>query len=1092
MLPRSSAVDQRIQANYGRLPLAFEANQGQTDEQVRFVARGTGYGAFLTGDGMVLSLRAHQFEAAGPTGNALPSSQPRSATMRFRLMGANRSSAAVGEFPQSGRVNYFMGNDPSKWRRNIPTYGQIRYKNIYRGIDLLYYGNQQELEYDFEIAPGADPKRIQFEVSGAEQIYLDSEGYLVLITPVGRICFQAPIVYQESGGRRVPVEGRYVVSDSNHVGFHVAHYDQGKPLVIDPILIYSTYLGGSGDDQPSGIAVDKTGNVYVAGSTTSTDFPLTNLGSLPAGSTHVFIAKLDAIGSNLIYADYLGGNSQDYGYALALDSADNVYVTGSTASSDFPTVHPFQGTYPGSFNGFVTEISPDGSSLLYSTYFGGNGSDTPSAIAVDASGEVVLAGNTSSTNLPVANAYQSTVSANGGGMYGNYGFVAKFSSGGSSLAYSTYFGGSSNVPLNCGGNPCWPQPFSSIEGLALDTAGNAYVTGTTNTYNFPVTTGAYLTTNTIQANGSVGFVSKLSASGSLQYSTYFYEASGLLTNPSAIAVDGSGSSYITGVAFSDGTFPITSTSICDPGVYNWACSYAFVTKFDTAGAHLAYSTFLGPNNSASPRAIALDPAGDAYVVASASNGLFSTVDGIQNFSGGNDLLLVEIDSAASAQLFATFLGGTGNDSPAGIAFDASGNLFAAGTTTSSDLPVTASAFQKVLGGSTDAFIVKIGTGGPAVSLGPNSLQYASLPVGSISQPQAVVVSNVGGAPLTIAAIATAGDFGETDNCAATVPAAGNCSLSVTFSPTASGTRSGAITIQDDATGSPHVISLSGIGTSANGNPVVLLVPTSIAFSGLPVGSSSAPQLLTVTNSGTAALSVAGVQATGDFTQTNNCLPTLSVGANCTVSITFTPTTTGNRLGTLTITDNAQNSPQSVSLVGTGSDFSLTSSANSVTIKAGAAATYTLTIAPVGGTFANPVQLNCSGVPAHATCDLSPASVTPGANPASTTLTINTTAASAGLSPLHPFRDPPPYAAWIQLQGLGFFGILLAGSRRANRLRVPILTLVMATMLLMSGCAGVSGGTSQHQYGTAPGHYTITVSGASGALQHSVQLTLVVQ
>jgi hypothetical protein len=273
---------------------------------------------------------------------------------------------------------------------------------------------------------------------------------------------------------------------------------------------------------PLAVCLDSSGNVYVAGYTDSADFPLATLGSLSAGSTHIFVVKLDSTGSNLVYADYIGGNGQDYGYALALDGAHDVIVTGSTASSDFPLVNPYQASYPGSFNAFLSKVSADGSSLLYSTYLGGNGSDQPSSVAVDGSGEIVVAGNTTSTNFPVNNAYQATVSPNQGGALGNYGFVSKFSADGSSLVYSTYLGGNSNVAFDCGGSPCWPSPYSTVAGVAVDSNGNAYAAGVTNTYNFPTTTSAYLTTNTVQEDGTVGFVTKFSSSGSLDYSTYFY------------------------------------------------------------------------------------------------------------------------------------------------------------------------------------------------------------------------------------------------------------------------------------------------------------------------------------------------------------------------------------------------------------------------------------------------------------------------------------------------------------------------------------------------------------------------------------------
>ena len=918
--PQSATTQSsRAYANYAALPLTFEANQGQTAPQVKFLSHGKGYMAFLTAGGIVLSLRPNQPVPLQQTSNlAAPSKsqQPPNATLQFKLVGAAENPPVIGEDPQPGRVNYFIGRDPVKWHTNVATYAKVRYKNVYPGIDLVYYGNSRQLEYDFVISPGADASRIQFEITGASQIELDAEGNLALQTSSGELHFQSPAIYQESNGMRVPVSGAYVMNDATHIAFQVAQYDLSKPLVIDPVLVYSTYLGGSGDDQPSGIAADSAGNVYVAGYTDSTNFPLAILGSLPSGAMHVFVAKLDPTGSNLVYADYIGGNSQDYGYALALDSANDVYVTGSTASSDFPMVNPYQGTYPGSYNAFLTKVSADGSSLLYSTYLGGNGSDMPSGIAIDSSSDVFVAGNTSSTNFPVANAYQASASPNQGGMFGNYGFLTKFSPDGSYLVYSTYLSGDSNVAYNCGGTPCWPSPFSAINGIALDTTGNAYAAGITNTYNFPTTQTAYLTTDsTSQQNATVGFVSKLNGSGALDYSTYFYESSGILTNIDAIAVDSSGSAYVTGVALSDGTFPITSTSICDPSVSGWGCSYAFVTKFDPSGSTLLYSTFLGPNNYATPRAIALDANNDAYVVASTSSNSFGIVNGIEPYTNGSDLLLVEIDPLASTELFATYLGGSTDEYPAGIALDSNGNLYLAGSTDSTDFPVTQGAFQNILGGNTDAFLLKIGPNStPAVAVSPNLLQYAVEAVGSTSQPQTALLRNMGSSPLSISSIAISGDFAETDDCGTTLSAAGSCTFSVTFTASAAGTRSGSILIQDDAAGSPHVINLIGSGSV----PVAALSATSLTFSAQPVGTSSAAQTVTLTNTGNATLTVGNIQIAGDFAQVNNCSSTLAANSSCTMNVTFTPTVAGTRSGTLTISDNAQGSPQTVTLTGTGS------------------------------------------------------------------------------------------------------------------------------------------------------------------------------
>ncbi len=1098
--PVRALQNAQIAPNYGNLPLTFELNQGQTAPQAKFVSRGKGYSAFLTAGGMVLSLRPNKTAAQSTLTVATNNKSQKSAstTLQFKLVGASSSPSVVGENLQPGRVNYFIGNDPSKWHRNVPTYSQVRYKNVYPGIDLVYYGNHHQLEYDFAVAPGADPRQIQFGITGANQMELDSEGNLVLQTASGELRFKSPVVYQESSGARVPVSGAYAMNDSTHIGFKVAHYDTRKPLVIDPVLVYSTYMGGSGDEQPSGIAVDSTGSVYLAGYTDSADFPLTTLGSTTSGVPHVFVAKLDPTGSNLMYADYIGGNGQDYGYALALDSANNLYVTGSTASSNFPMVNPYQGSYPGSFNAFLTKVSADGSSLLYSTYLGGNGSDQPTSMAIDSLGSVIVGGNTSSSNYPTANAYEATANANQGGLSGNYGFLTKFSPDGSSLVYSTYLGGNSNVPYNCGGTPCWPSPYNAVSGVAVDNSGNAYATGITNTYNFPTTQGSYLVTNSTQQNSIVGFVNQFSGSGSLTYSTYFFESSGILTSMNAIAVDASGSAYVTGTAFSDGTFPVTSTSICDPGSAGFACDFAFVTKFDPTGSTLLYSTFLGANNNANPQAIALDANNDAYVLASTSSSSFSTVNGIEPYSSGNDLLLVEIDPAASTELFATYLGASADEYPAGLVVDASGNLYVAGSTDSPDLPVTQGAFQNVLGGGTDAFIMKIGpTSAPAVSFTPTELLYAALPIGSTSAAQTVLLRNMGSAQLLISSIVANGDFAETDNCGSSVPATGSCTLNVTFTPTAVGTRVGSVVIQDDAAGPSHLINLSGIGSGAVG----MLAPASPTFASQAVGTSSVPQAVTFTNTGNSALNISNIQITGDYSETNNCPTSLAASSSCTINVTFIPTVTGTRNGTLTVNDSAANNSQTANLSGRGSDFDLSTSSSSETINAGATATYALTVSSVGGSFLQAVALSCSGLPAQASCTFSPSTVTPGSGHGTVTLTISTAASEAQLLPVHSSHNHAMLAVWFQLQGMGLFGMVLAGSKsRSRKFRALILlALVVAGLLFMSGCAGGTGigpqkasGTTSTPTTTTSTTYTITVTGTAGSVQHSVPVTLTIQ
>lgn len=1059
-MPLPQANSQAVK-NFGRLPLTFEANQGQAAAQVKFLSRGHGYTTFLTAGGMMLNLRASRVESAsGKEGSAALNSQSANASLQFGLIGANSNPQVVGEDPLPGRVNYFIGKDPSQWHTNLPTYAKVRYKNVYPGIDLIYYGNHQQLEYDFAVSAGADPSKIQFEVKGANQISLDEQGDLVLSVNGGKLHFQSPVVYQESKGKRVPVSGAYTMKDSSHIGFQVANFDASKPLVIDPVLEYSTYLGGGGADYPLGVAVDNSGSVYVAGYTDSTNFPTASLGSLPSNMYHVFVSKLDSTGSNLIYADYIGGNSYDFGLALTVDSANEVYVTGSTQSSNFPAVNAYQSQQPGPYTGFLARVSADGSALLYSTYLGGNTYDQPSAIAIDGSGEVVIGGYTQSLNFPVTNAYQSTAQANQGGNYGTYGFLTKFSADDSTLVYSTYLAGNTNV--NAGG---WGSPYSVITAVAADADGSAYVTGMTNTYNFPATSGSFLATNTTQQNATVGFVSKLNGAGGIDYSTYFYPSSGSSISIAAIAVDNSGSAYITGSASSDGTFPVTSTSICDPASSGAACGYAFVSKFNATASALSYSTFLGPNNYATPQAIALDTNDDAYVLASSSSSSFAEVDGIEAYSNDDDVLLVEVNAEGTAQTFATFLGGSGYDEPAGIAVDSDGNMYVAGSTDSSDLPTTEGAFQPITGGNTDAFIAKIGpASSPAVALTPDSLQFPATAVNSTNQDSAVernmssglrpnsqgamnssngetiLLRNMGSAPLSISSITVNGDFAQTNDCGGSLAAAATCTISVTFTPTAQGAFSGSVVIDDDAAGAPHTVTLYGAGEGGSSNdpaPYAALTPSALTFPSVPVGRPSAAQNVTLSNAGNASLSIGNIQATGDFNQTNNCPASLGAGAVCTISVVFTPSVEGSRGGSLSVTDNAQGSPQTLSLTGTGTTGTLVVTSTSLvfsSVQVGSSASQTVALNNTGN---GPVSINGLEISGdYSLINHCPSPIAAGAN-CTMTVVFTPTAAGTLSGTLSVTSGSQATQQNVSLSGLGLKSDLSASAAALSFSSVPL-------------------------------------------------------
>jgi hypothetical protein len=765
---RARSVKPRMAAAFGLLPLSFEVNQGQTDGQVRFLSRGSGYSLFLTSNEAVLSLKpSRQRKGAvthprlqnktGPLGIArgsdwfsAPSAKSvdekseEGAILHMKLVGANPSPRVTGLEELPGKSNYFIGNDPAKWRTNVPTYAKVRYENVYSGIDLVYYGNQRQLEYDFVVAPGADPRAIRLAIQsrdreGAVPLRIDGQGDLVLEAEGSELRLHQPVIYQEISGARQSVGGNFVIqggpSDASaqeggrQVGFEVARYDASKPLIIDPVLSYSTYLGGSRYDEGSGIAVDSSGNAYVTGVTDSPNFPTANAfqavwGNSTCGTSSTtppcyadaFVTKLNANGSALVYSTYLGGAGSDGGSGIAVDSSGNAYVTGVTGSPNFPTANAFQAKGGGSSDAFVTKLNATGSALVYSTYLGGSDVDQGTGIAVDSSGNAYVTGITLSTNYPTANAFQPAHGGGdcGGGQVHYYtfpcydAFVTKLNPAGSALVYSTYLGGSGDD---------WGR------GIAVDSSGNAYVTGITLSTNYP-------TANAFQATPGGGtcpagfamvpchdaFVTKLNAAGSaLVYSTYLGGSSG--DCGLGIAVDSSGNAYVTGDTSST-NFP---TANAFQAAFGGGPPYlsggvlflhkdAFVTKLNAAGSVLVYSTYLGGSDDDDGQRIAVDSSGNAYVTGETSSTNFPTANAFQAAKGGDwDAFVTKLNAAGSALIYSTYLGGSFGDCGTGIAVDSSGNAYVTGSTQSPNFP-TANPFQAATSGP---FVTKF----PAVTAG---------------------------------------------------------------------------------------------------------------------------------------------------------------------------------------------------------------------------------------------------------------------------------------------------------------------------------------------------------------------------------------
>jgi hypothetical protein len=607
-----------------------------------------------------------------------------------------------------GTANYFLGSDPAKWHTHVPTYAKVKYAGIYPGIDLVYYGKQGRLEYDFVVAPAADPKPVRLHFGGTEGLKLSSEGDLIVRAKHGEIAFHKPGVYQMKDGQRQPVEGRFRLLANNNVGFVVGRYDHSRELVIDPSLVYSTYLGnitGPGGAYGSAIAVDSAGDAYVTG-TANSGFSVTS-GSFqtvdPAGYVAAFITKFNPSGTALVYSTYLGDNTGGPGgatsaNAIAVDSEGDAYVTGATAAY-FPTTSGayqtvYKGAASGTTNAFVTKLNSEGSALIYSTYLGGEGlvnygGDTGYGITFDASGNAYITGGTYSSDFPVTgNAFQK---ANKAAKGGSNAFVAKLNPTGSSLVYSTYLGGTKS---------------DQARAIAIDDYGFAFVTGAAFSEDFPVTANAFQKVNNGYAVGvSNAFVAKLTSSGSaLDYSTYL-GGNGSYNGPrkgdsgAGIAIDVSGNAYITGSAGST-DFPVTSGALqkTNKGAGGDATN-AFVTKLNPAGAALVYSTYLGgtyPSRQSggdTGAGIAVDTAGDAYVTGSTGADNFPITSNAYQSSdfaafGISNAFVTELNPAGSALIYSTYLGGSWTDEGRGIAVSANRNIYVTGSTTSLDFPLS--------------------------------------------------------------------------------------------------------------------------------------------------------------------------------------------------------------------------------------------------------------------------------------------------------------------------------------------------------------------------------------------------------------------
>ena len=739
-----SAQEQgRIRQRLGTLPLAFEANQGQTDPQVKYTARGNGCTVFLTANDAVFAVQSSSRSAsttAGKHGFAktttigakstgvqtrpAPHSKDVTAAIHMHLVGGNAQPQIVAGSQLPGVTNYYIGSDPSQWRTGVKQYTRVSYRNVYPGVNMAFHGEQRQLEFDFIVAAGASPAPISLGFSGAGKIATDASGNLLLSSAAGEVVMHKPVAYQEINGQRQTVAAEFTQVSNHQVGFALGSYDRSRELVIDPALSYSTYLGGSGEDEAFAIALDGSGNAYVAGQTASINFPAHTGTVSSVGGFDAFVTKLNATGSSVVFTTLIGGTTDDAALGIAVNSTA-VYVVGNTTSSNFPstlTLGPGGGQ-----DAFVASLNSTSGAKVYVTRIGGTGTESGNAIAVDSSGNAYIAGETDSTNYPVPG---SPIQGQNAGA--DDAFISKINPTGTALVYSTYLGGSGE---------------DLATGVALDGSNNAYVTGITGSPNFPTTTGAF---QTAQAGSfDNGFVTEIKADGSAKiYSTYLGGTAG--NDAMGIAVDSAGEAYVTG-STSSTNFPTVNPAQASNG----GGLDVFITKFNSTGSALVFSTYYGGTLDETGTGIALDSFGDAYVTGrtASSNYPVSGSPFQGSLSGTSDAFVTEFSNTGFVE-YSSFLGGTGNEnSIAGnttqgalgaIAVDSSSNAYLAGdtdSTTSFPLQSPLACCGAYAGGLADGFVAKVGAA-PAdfsVAVSPASTSTAS---GSTSPGITVTVSSV--------------------------------------------------------------------------------------------------------------------------------------------------------------------------------------------------------------------------------------------------------------------------------------------------------------------------------------------------------------
>lgn len=663
-------------------PLPFDQNLGQAPASIQYLARTSRYTAYLNRDRVLFAV--HQKHSRDPpTGNLQHPQTERSPVLTMTFARANPQSRPTAEDPLASHSNYFHGRSPTDWQINVPQSARVVYHAVYPDIDVAYHGTAQDLEYDFLLAPFADPTRIALAFTGQNHLAIDHNGDLALNTGAATMLLKRPIAYQTVHGARRDVEASYLQRSNHTIAIRLGTYDHSLPMVIDPKLVYSTYLGGTDDEGIFGIAFDPEGNLYISGETSSLNFPAKHGPQTTVGGDYdAFVSKFDRSGSRLIYSSYLGGSAYDHAVGLAVDGNGSAYLAGITESPNFPLAHALQDHFGGRSDAFVARLSPSGSSLLFSTYLGGAGYDYANGLAIDPKGNVFVTGGSSSVDFPTTAA---AVQPRCAGFCVSNAFVAKLDPLGQNLVYSTYLGGGTG--------------YDAANAIAVDPEGAAYVTGRAGSRDFP-------TRNAFQpalAGSANAFMTKLDLTGSnLVFSTYLggnsYDAG------QGIALDASRNIYLTGYTHST-NFPLQHPL---QSAYGGGQLDGFVTKFDRTGTKLAFSTYLGGSGMDFPFRIAVDPAGYASVIGFTASTDFPLANPTQpKYAGGAfDAFVTRLSRDGSKLAFSTYLGGSGDEYGYSITTTLTGAIWVGGSTSSTDYPLLHPFQAKYGGGPFDAFLTK--------------------------------------------------------------------------------------------------------------------------------------------------------------------------------------------------------------------------------------------------------------------------------------------------------------------------------------------------------------------------------------------------